>query len=113
MNLNQRSQLKTIEDLKNYLVNYFADKKVRVYLFGSRARGTNSPHSDVDLAIESKEDLSREVTLLRFILEESNLPYKVDLVVLSEVDAYMQEVIKKEGKIWIDTLYLKGSLNNS
>lgn len=105
MNLNQRSQLKTIEDLKNYLVNYFADKKVRVYLFGSRARGTNSPHSDVDLAIESKEDLSR--------VEESNLPYKVDLVVLSEVDASMQEVIKKEGKIWIDTLYLKGSLNNS
>ena len=41
------------------LGGFLKEKKirVRVILFGSRAKGNFGPHSDVDLAIDSKEDL--------------------------------------------------------
>lgn len=49
-----------------------------VYLYGSRARGSAQPFSDIDLYIEGpvRED---ELTELRAQFEESNLPMKVDL----------------------------------
>ncbi len=98
-----KKSMPTVEDLREFLREYFLGKKVRVYLFGSRARGTGKPFSDIDLAFASSEDLSVELALLRDYLEESNLPYKVDLLEYQKADRNLQEIIKKEGILWIDT----------
>jgi len=98
--VNRQLKLKNLEDLKLFLKEFFKDKPVKVYLFGSRARGDNSPFSDVDVAVDSELDLRRELTLLREILEESSLPYKVDLVELRGAP-YLREVVEKEGVRWL------------
>ncbi|WP_274532242.1 nucleotidyltransferase family protein [Aquifex aeolicus] len=79
----------------------FKDKKVKVYLFGSRARGENTPRSDLNLGFLSDEDIGYELSLLREILEESNLPFSVDVVDLSKAGREFREMVLKEGKLWI------------
>jgi len=92
--------LRTIEDLREFLRDFFEGKAVKVYLFGSRARGDNAPFSDVDVGILVEEDISSELVILKGILEESNLPYKVDLVDLS-FNSELEEIVVREGKRWL------------
>ena len=49
--LNETIRKEIIACCKKYHVN-------KIILFGSRARGDNSPHSDIDLAIEGADDFS-------------------------------------------------------
>ncbi len=92
--------LSSLDDLKNFLEEFFKEKRIEIYLFGSRARGTEKAGSDVDLAIISDTSLSQDLAILREILEESNLPYKVDIVDINQAP-YLKKVILKEGKRWI------------
>ncbi len=92
--------IRSIEDLKKLIGELFKDSDVKVYLFGSRARGDHMPFSDVDLAFLSDEDISGRLTLLREILDESNFPYKVDLVNLKESKELL-EVVLREGVRWL------------
>lgn len=96
-----REKLSTLEKLRLFLRSYFSNRPVRVYLFGSRVRGDNKPFSDVDLAFESPEDLSKDLSYIAEILEESWIPYKVDLVELSKVSHEFKEKILKEGILWV------------
>ena len=52
---------------------------VQFYVFGSRSRGSNRKFSDLDLLYKEPVDTSL-LGQIRYELEESNLPYKVDLV---------------------------------
>jgi predicted nucleotidyltransferase len=55
----------------------------RVWIFGSRARGDHKPFSDVDLLFEWAEAENEKLKLISGIreeLENSELPFKVDLV---------------------------------
>lgn len=91
-------KIETIEDLKQFLKEYLRDKKVKVYLFGSRARGDFSDRSDIDLAFEIEDDT--DLSEIRYIIEESNLPYKVDVVDLRYAP-YLREIVLKEGIRWV------------
>ncbi|WP_029520312.1 nucleotidyltransferase domain-containing protein [Persephonella sp. IF05-L8] len=93
-------KVKTIEDLRQFLEKFFKEEDVKIYLFGSRAEGKNTPYSDIDLAFESDKDISKKLSQLRYILEESNLPYKVDIVDLKKAP-YLKQVIKEKGKRWL------------
>ena len=95
-----KNKIATIEELREFLKEFFQGKEVEVYLFGSRARGDASPASDIDLAIVSDQDLSEDLAILREILEESLLPHKVDLVDLKHAP-YLREKVEKEGKKWV------------
>ncbi len=89
--------MKTIEELKNYLRVSFPSE--RIYLFGSRARGDERMHSDIDIAIDGDTLLSSKLSQVRDVIEESHIPYKVDLVELSKAP-YLKKVIEKEGIAW-------------
>jgi predicted nucleotidyltransferase len=53
----------------------------QVWVFGSRATGRARRYSDLDLLIDAGRPLSRdEAALLREAFEESDLPYRVDIV---------------------------------
>jgi len=74
---------------------------VKVYLFGSRARGTNRPNSDIDLAIDMGHKLDFiEVSRARSILEMLSVPQKIDLVDVQSVPVELREIILKEGIEW-------------
>ncbi len=51
-----------------------------VWIFGSRARGDNKKYSDLDIMVESREDISAIVGKIQETLENGNFPYKVDMV---------------------------------
>ena len=72
---------------------------VRVYLFGSWARGEERVTSDIDLAIEG-EDVSRLAMQVREALEESDIPYRVDVVNLMEASPALIANVRKEGILW-------------
>ncbi len=92
--------LRNLEDLRLYLKEYFKTDEVDLFLFGSRARSDNTSFSDIDIAIYKKKDVGLKISVLRELLEESNLPYKVDIVVLNDNSKYT-EIVKKEGVRWI------------
>lgn len=100
MSLRKPPKLKTVEDLRDFIKEFFKGKPVKVYLFGSRARGSNSPYSDVDIAVDSEVDIRRDLLILRELLEESSLPYKVDLINLRGAP-YLRETVEREGIRWL------------
>lgn len=77
----------------------FSDAKI--YLFGSRARGTHDEWSDIDIAIDAGKKLRRaDVGEARNMLIASNLPYKVDVVDVHGVSEEMKKMILHESVLW-------------
>lgn len=74
---------------------------VKIYLFGSRAKGTYKDVSDVDLALDMgrKMDLS-EIAKAKNVLEAVNVIHKVDIVDLQSIPERLRASILKEGIIW-------------
>lgn len=70
--------------IKNCIRKFFPEAKI--FIFGSRAKETNRQFSDIDIAIKDSKINSSALAMARFELEESNLPYKVDLVNFDELD---------------------------
>lgn len=65
-----------------------------VWVFGSRAGFNYKPHSDLDLAIIDPPSVSEEArSRLECAFEESDLPFRVDLVVWSELAEALQKQI--------------------
>lgn len=87
--------------LKKLVLDFIGDRNVKVYLFGSRARGDNSTVSDVDIGILCNEEANRlRLFELKDLLEESTIPYKVDVINLSETGEDFREEIMKDAIIW-------------
>lgn len=72
------SELQIIENI--FRQTWRGSGIARVYLFGSRANGTNQPYSDVDLLVECESSKAGILSEIAECLEESPLPYKVDIV---------------------------------
>lgn len=69
----------------------------RVTLFGSRAKGTHKPSSDVDLAVAGEIDLLQSEEIASE-LDELPLPYRWDVVPFSSIkDAALREHIERVG----------------
>lgn len=70
-----------------------------VYLFGSSARKDCNRYSDIDIAIGNAD--SKTITLLRYEVENLNIPYKVEIIDLNNTSIKIKEAVFKEGiKIW-------------
>lgn len=76
--------------LKNILIRY----DYSFYLFGSRASGNARPFSDIDI-FYTETIPSSELLKLEEELEESDLPYKVDLVDYNTCDKEFQKILKR------------------
>lgn len=77
------------------------EPNVKIILFGSRARGTASKFSDIDIAIDAGEQLPRS-TLgeINSIFEASNIMYKIQVLDFNNIDDDIKGSIKREGIIW-------------
>jgi predicted nucleotidyltransferase len=72
-----------------------------IYLFGSRARGTNAERADIDIALDAGKEIPIEdVGEIKSMLAESNIRYKIDIVDIYQVTDLMRNQILKEKIVW-------------
>lgn len=90
--------------LKTHILQKLADTSAGAYLYGSWAKNKEKRSSDIDIAIWYEEDILPGLFAeLRLALEESEIPYRVEVVDLTKTDAeFTFEAIWKTAK---DVLY--------
>lgn len=79
-----------------------AERKVETAIvYGSRAKGTYKPGSDIDLTLTGPDLDFDALASLSGDLEDSNIPYKVDLSILARIDnPNLVEHIQRVGKVF-------------
>ncbi|MCC7018505.1 MAG: nucleotidyltransferase domain-containing protein [Ardenticatenales bacterium] len=73
----------------------------RVWLFGSSATGDARPRSDIDVAIEADSPIPDRLMLeLVDALEESTVPYFVEVVDLASASDALRQAVHDRGIRW-------------
>lgn len=91
------TECKVVADILNDLLPCEA----KVFVFGSRARGSERPRSDLDLAVDYEGPLSREIWhRLLNAFEDSELPMRVDIVDIRAVSPTFLAMIKGEWRLF-------------
>ncbi|MCE7898417.1 MAG: nucleotidyltransferase domain-containing protein [bacterium] len=77
----------TLDTLKKLTLTHINPTQHKVFVFGSHVRGNNRRWSDIDLGIDGDNNpLHPEVIInLQDAFENSDLPYKVDIVNFAHV----------------------------
>lgn len=92
---------KYLKKIRQTVLDFMKDEPAKIYLFGSWSRGEQRKNSDVDIAIEYSTQSNRQkISAMRELLEESSIPYRVDVVDLKFSSPALVEEIKKDGLIW-------------
>ena len=74
---------------------------VKIYLYGSRARGTHREWSDIDLALDMGQAIERwQMGEARRIFTESSIMYKIELVDLNAISSEFKGTIEKDFVVW-------------
>ena len=73
-----------------------------VWAYGSRAKWTSHPASDLDLVAFANPSQSARIAELREAFDESNLPFRVDLFVWGNVPEGFQQRIKADHVVVVD-----------
>lgn len=80
--------------IRTHVVEPLQKQNMTVWCFGSRARGDHNKFSDLDLMLETIDNrkgntFDQDLGRIREFLTQSNFPYKVDIVMLSDFsDSY-------------------------
>jgi hypothetical protein len=78
-----------------------AGHDAEVWLFGSCARGKVRNASDIDIGILPRRDLPAALlAVLAADIEDSAIPYDVDLVDLRYADKALVDEVRREGIKW-------------
>ena len=89
-----------LEQIRSIIRSSMGDARGTVYLFGSRARGNPRPTSDIDLAVTvSGNTGSSIIASLRENLENSTIPFTVDVVDLGFCDSTLSDEVSREGVV--------------
>jgi uncharacterized protein len=73
----------------------------KIFLFGSRAKGTHQPTSDIDIALHCNNEIEFNVIgKIKEDVEESVIPFFVDIVDINAVSDEMKQQIKNDGILW-------------
>jgi predicted nucleotidyltransferase len=76
--------------------------QAKIYLFGSRVRGTHSTFSDIDVAVDTGDKIPLyAINEAKSMLAESNIVYTIDVVDLQNIPKALKERILSEGLLWI------------
>ena len=91
-----------LSEVRRLVCQELAGLPVRVFLFGSWARGEQARSSDIDVAVEPLGVLPPgTLARLREALEQSSIPYRVDVVDLAAADADFRRRVHEEGVPWL------------
>jgi len=90
-----------LQEVRGLIRQVLAAQDVDVYLFGSWVKGTHGSSSDIDIGIEPHTPLPPgTLAILRERLEESHIPYRVEVVDLTAVDEAFRAAVIREGIRW-------------
>jgi uncharacterized protein len=90
---------KYIEEIRDTIFSLLDSEKYDVFIFGSRATGEAGKFSDYDIGIIGTDPVpSSKKVLIEEALEESNIPYKVDIVDFSLVSPEFREIALSQTK---------------
>ncbi len=90
-----------LDKLKKLTLDVFEGEDVKIILFGSRARRNNQITSDVDIGLLASLKLNKKKEiLLKEKVEELNIPYKVDIVDLSDASEDFRDEALKGAVVW-------------
>jgi type I restriction enzyme S subunit len=96
--------------LLDLLSKYLANTKV--WAFGSRVKWTTRSNSDLDLVVFSSPEQDSQVSALKEALEESNLPFRVDLLVWDKLPENFQRNIEESYVVLVEAVVVKQSGTN-
>lgn len=92
---------KDLVEVRQIVLQGLQGHRARVYLFGSQVKGDGHVGSDIDVGVLGEQPIPPVVlSEVRDALEESHVPYKVDLVDLSIVDAAFLDAVVRDGELW-------------
>lgn len=77
--------------IKGVILKYLPE--CRIFIFGSRATGRAKKYSDVDIAIKSEQITDKIKSLIEMDLENSTIPYEVDIVDLNSISEQFKKQI--------------------
>ncbi len=70
---------------------------IKVFVFGFRVKGTSKQYADLDLALEARDIIEQQIIdNLNIALENSLLPFKVDVIDLKNIDIDFYNAISKD-----------------
>lgn len=82
------------------IVKPLMKKGAKVYCYGSRARGDHQKFSDIDLMVESSSKDKLKIPDLQENIQNSNFPFKVDLVHISDfAESYKSSYLRDRKEI--------------
>lgn len=94
-------QQRYLAEVRRLVLRHTKPAGASVFLFGSFSRGDVHRGSDIDIAIRHDGRLTRSaLATLREALEESRVPYQVDVVDMREASAQLRGRIMAEGIPW-------------
>jgi predicted nucleotidyltransferase len=95
------TRLRAIEELRRMVVAALDGRDAEAWLFGSCARGEALRHSDIDIAIITRDPLpSGFISDLADRVEQSSIPYDVDIVDLRYAAPTLIDEVRREGVKW-------------
>ena len=84
---------KAEKEIKKNISRFLNPKEYQVFIFGSRVTGQAKKYSDYDVGIFGKKPVPGHIlVMIEEALEESDLPYKVDVVDFSLVSSSFRKV---------------------
>jgi predicted nucleotidyltransferase len=87
-----------LETVRRILVEHVPQCEVRA--FGSRVNSTAKDYSDLDLAVVTSGKLSDDtLRLLKEAFEESDLPFRVDVLDWRATSPQFQKVVEKQYEV--------------
>jgi predicted nucleotidyltransferase len=90
-----------LEAVRRIVLSGLRAHPARVFLFGSRARGDHRVASDIDVAVLPLGPIPAGLLArIREELDESQVPFVVDLVDLREAPPSLRERALREGTEW-------------
>lgn len=91
--MNREKEKKYQKEIKEIIFRFLNPKEYQVFIFGSRVTGKGKKFSDYDVGIWGKKPVpSNTIILIEEAFEESDLPYKVDIVDFSLVSSNFRKV---------------------
>jgi len=86
-----------LEHVKDIITSIINDQNLKIYVFGSRATGKARKYSDLDIALDLKIEIdSKKMSKIATELENTTIPYKIDVVDLNAITENFKKCIEND-----------------
>lgn len=99
---------KFINIAKQIVIDVIGDRDISVFIYGSRASENYRRDSDLDIGLLGKDRINKRIiTEIKDKLEESIVPYHVDVTDFNDVSEKFRNIALKNIDVWKNKKYLK------